>query len=460
MTMEAPRECPGSAAPPCGNYGRGEGAAVKVAIATLGCKVNQYESAGMAATLRENGFTPVAFGAPADVCIVNTCIVTGKAAYQSRQLIRRALKHNPAAEVLVTGCYAQVLPEEVAAISGVKMVAGNLEKDNILPIVHEMARGGKKICRSDVRRAREFTTPAARGFAGRTRGLLKIQDGCDTFCRYCIVPYARGKSRSLAASEVLGRLAELEQAGYRELALTGVNLGAYGRDLCPATNLLALLRQVEDARPLSRLRLSSLEPGEITEEILSFFREQEVFCPHFHIPLQSCDDRVLALMGRDYDTLFIRRLIEKILAYLPDAAIGADIMVGFPGEGEAAFAGTKMVLADLPLAYLHVFRYSPRPGTPAASLPGKVQEAEKKKRGDILRELSEKKRARFAEKFLGRRLKVLLEGEPDKKTGMMRGFSSNYIPVVVVNGDAARADTLVEVETYEAREGKLFGRML
>lgn len=433
---------------------------VKVAIATLGCKVNQYESAGMAETLRDSGFSPVPFSGSADVYIINTCTVTGKADYQSRQLIRRALRSNPEADVLVTGCYAQVLPGEVAAIPGVKMVAGNVEKDNILQLIRAMAEGGKKTCWSNVRRAKEFTTPAAGAFSGRTRGLLKIQDGCDTFCRYCIVPYARGKSRSLPESEVLGRLAELAQAGYRELVLTGINLGSYGRDLNPATDLLALLRRVAAAKPVPRLRLSSLEPREITAEFLSFSQDQDVFCPHFHIPLQNGDDRVLSLMGRDYDRLFIRRLSEKILTYLPDAAIGADIMVGFPGEGEAEFNRTRQLLEELPLAYMHVFPYSPRPGTPAATLPDQVGEQEKKQRGIILRELSKKKRTLFAEKFLGRQLTVLLEAGRDKKTGLMRGFSSNYISVTVVNGDASLANALVEVTAYEAREGKLVGRIL
>ncbi len=432
---------------------------VKVAIATLGCKVNQYESAGMAETLRKNGFSPVPFGAPADVYIINTCTVTGKADYQSRQLIRRAVRNNPRAAVLVTGCYAQVRPEEVAGISGVTMVAGNVEKDDIMALMPALAGGEKKTLWSDIRGAREFSTPATMAFSGRTRGLLKIQDGCDTFCRYCIVPYARGKSRSLPESEVLERIEELAGAGYRELVLTGVNLGAYGRDLVPATDLPALLRRVEGIKLLPRLRLSSLEPREITGELLYFLRGKDYFCPHFHIPMQSGDDWILSLMGRNYDAGYFRRLVEMILTYLPEAAIGVDVMVGFPGEGEREFANTKAFLEELPLAYLHVFPYSPRPGTPAASSPAQVRESEKKQRGSILRQLSEKKRAVFAGRFLGRKLTVLLEAGRDKKRGLMRGFSANYLPVAVVNGSPSLANSLVEITAEAWEEGKIIGRV-
>jgi threonylcarbamoyladenosine tRNA methylthiotransferase MtaB len=335
-----------------------------------------------------------------------------------------------------------------------------VEKGDILRLIAEMAAGVKKSVHSDIRRVTEFSTPATGLFAGRTRAFLKIQDGCDNFCNYCIVPYARGKSRSLPEKEVLTRLQAIGRAGHRELVLTGINLGAYGRDLYPATDLLDLLRQVAEIGQLPRLRLSSLEPLEITDNLLAFIRDRGIFCRHFHIPFQSGDDRILAAMGRGYDGVFFRGLVHNILTYLPDAAIGVDIMVGFPGEGEAEFQHTRQLVEELPLAYLHVFSYSPRPGTPAAAWPDQVTGVEKKRRGLIIRQLGISKREAFARRFLGRELTVLLESKTDRETGWMQGYSHNYIPVAVRNGQPSLADTLVTVLTEEIRDGKLVGRII
>lgn len=433
---------------------------IRVAVATLGCKVNQYESAGIVQTLKENGFTPVPFNGAADVYIINTCTVTGKADYQCRQLIRRAARNKPGAAILVTGCYAQTAPEEIARIPGVVMVAGNQEKMNILPLIREMARGGKKTVLSDIGKVREFSTPEARSFPGRTRAFLKIQDGCDAFCSYCIVPYARGRSRSLSEKEVLERITTLGKSGYREVVLTGIHLGAYGRDLHPATDLLAILRYVEEKKPVARLRLSSLEPREITEGMLSFMSNSEVLCRHFHIPLQSGDDGILQLMGRDYDRTFFKSLIREISAYLPDAAIGVDVMAGFPGEGEKEFAATRQLIEELPVAYLHVFPYSSRPGTKASLLPHQVSDAERKERAQLLRRLGKEKREAFAGRFLGKELTVLIEEKRDRDTGWMQGFSDNYIPVLIRDGKSCHANYLVRMIPKAVREGKLMGRIV
>lgn len=433
---------------------------VRIAVATLGCKVNQYESAGMVETLRENGFSPVSFDGSADVYIINTCTVTGKSDYQSRQLIRRAARANPGATILVTGCYAQIAPEEIARLPGVTMVAGNVEKDDILRLVRATLGGERKTVFSDIRRVKEFSTPAADVFPGRTRAFLKIQDGCDAFCNYCIVPYARGKSRSLPEAEALERVDSLSKAGYRELVLTGVNLGAYGDDLSPATDLLRLLRRIEQKSLIPRLRLSSLEPLEITGDMLSFIRDAGRFCRHFHIPLQSGDDRILSLMGRKYDAVFFKSLVEKILHYLPDAAVGIDIMVGFPGEDEEAFSHSRQLIESLPVAYLHVFPYSPRPGTPASSLPGRVTESDKKKRVSIIRHVGRTKRETFAARFLGKELSVLLEARRDPDTGWMKGYSHNYIPVMATNGNISLVNSLVKVIADKIQDGKLIGRIV
>ena len=237
-------------------------------------------------------------------------------------------------------------------------------------------------------------------------------------------------------------------------------MGAYGRDLSPKRSLVDLLRLIEQGRPSLRFRLSSLEPAEITAGLLSLIRDSEIWCRHFHIPFQSGDDGILSRMGRGYHAAFFRDLVREILAYLPDAAIGIDVMVGFPGEGEKEFLNTRQLIEELPLAYLHVFPFSPRPGTPAASEAGQVSEADKKKRAAALRQLGRKKREIFAGRFLGKELSVLLEERRDSKTGFLQGFSSNYIPVLVANGDAASVNTLVRVFTEEMREGKLIGRVV
>ena len=433
---------------------------VRVAVATLGCKVNQYESAGIVQTLKESGFAHVPFNETAEVYIINTCTVTGKTDHQSRQLIRRAARNNPGAAILVTGCYAQTAPEEIVRIPEVALIAGNQEKMDILPLIREMARGERKTVLSDIGKVKEFSTLEARSFPGRTRAFLKIQDGCDAFCSYCIVPYARGRSRSLPEKEVLARIATLGKSGYREVVLTGIHLGAYGRDLHPATDLLAILRYVEEKKPVARLRLSSLEPREITKDLLSFMSNSDVLCRHFHIPLQSGDDGILQLMGRDYDRTFFKSLIREISAYLPDAAIGVDVMAGFPGEGEKEFAATMQLIEELPIAYLHVFPYSLRKGTKASLLPYQVSDAERKERAQLLGRLGKEKREAFAGRFLGKELTVLLEEKRDRNTGWMQGFSDNYLPVLIRDGMFCHANHPVRVVIKAVLEGKLKGRIV
>lgn len=433
---------------------------IRLALATLGCKVNQYESAGISQILEDNGFISVPFNKTADVYIINTCTVTRGADHQSRQLIGRAVRNNPVAPILVTGCYAQSLPNEIASIPGVAFVVGNHDKVNILPLVREMVKGGKKIIVSDISKIKEFLTPAVRSFPGRTRAFLKIQDGCNAFCSYCIVPYARGRSRSLPEREVLERATTLGNSGYQEVVLTGIHLGAYGRDLHPAKELLSVLRRVEEKKPISRLRLSSLEPREITKDMLSFMGDSKVLCHHLHIPLQSGDDGILKLMGRDYDQFFFKNLIYGILACLPDAAIGIDVMTGFPGEGEKEFATTRSLIEELPITYLHVFPYSPRPGTKASLLPHQVNDIEKKKRTQILRLLGREKRNVFARKFLGKELIILLEGKRDRETGWMMGFSDNYIPILVREENSCYTNHLLRVIPDSVQDGKLVGRII
>ncbi len=432
---------------------------VRIAMATLGCKVNQCESASIAEALIARGMTVVPFEAEADCYIVNTCTVTERSDYQSRQLIRRAIRKNPAASVFVTGCYAQRAPAEIARIPGVRIVAGNTEKGGIPGLVRRMAvTADTQLLVGDIGREKGFSRLGATAFPEHTRAFLKIQDGCNAFCSYCIVPAARGRSRSLPPTEVAEGIATLAGKGYREVVLTGIHLGAYGRDLAPSETLTALIRRCADERMVERLRLSSIEPREVTDELITLMGSSGVVCRHLHIPLQSGDDAILAAMRRDYDAAFFRDLVQKIHAAIPGAAIGIDVMAGFPGETEAAFANTLHLVEAMPVAYLHVFPYSRRPGTPAATMSGQVPEEEKKRRTRILRHLAEEKRRAFGERFIGEPLAVLVEGREDKTTGYPLGFSDNYIPIALRGG--APANRIVRVIPESYRNGRLVAEVI
>jgi len=431
----------------------------KIAVATLGCKVNQCESAGIAAALSGHGLTVVPFAERADCYIINTCTVTGRTDFQSRQLIRRAVRRNPEAAVLVTGCYAQTAPEEIARIPGVRVVAGNAEKERIAEFIGEMAAGAPRVEVGDIRNEGDFSRLGATVFPEHTRAFLKIQDGCDAACSYCVVPRARGGSRSLPAEEVMERLSALALAGYQEAVLTGIHLGAYGRDLVPAADLTTVVRRSAEEGRIGRLRLSSIEPREITDELISLIESSGTVCRHLHIPLQSGDDEILAAMNRDYDAAFFAGLVGKIHRAVPGIGIGIDVMAGFPGEAEAAFLNTLRLVEKLPVSYLHVFPYSPRPGTPAAAMPGQVREPEKKRRAELLRKLGEEKRRAFAGGFIGKSLAVLVEARRDKTTGYPIGFSDNYIPVAVRSA-AAAANRIVRVLPESFDNGRLVAAVI
>ena len=432
----------------------------KVALTTLGCKVNQYESAALAEDLRKKGFSLVSFRSPADIYIINTCTVTAFSDFQARQLIRRAKRANPQAKIIVTGCYAQVAAADIAALNGVNLVVGNDQKHTIPALLQKGAINSKGTLSDDIFQQNSFCEMPLDKFSGRTRAFLKIQDGCNSFCSYCIVPFARGKSRSLPPENVLEAVTKFIQNGYREIVLTGIHLGAYGHDLNPRSNLTSILRQIMNCSKDVRFRLSSIEPGEITDELLHLFIKQDILCPHLHIPLQSGDDKILKLMKRDYDSYFYRMLIEKISVVVNDIAIGVDVMVGFPGEGDAEFNNTFTLLQDLPVAYLHVFPYSERPGTMAQKLYPKVPEKAKKERASILRNLSSKKREEFSLRFLGKNLDVLVEKTKDKKTGLMKGFSKNYLPVLLENNDSSAANRIVKICAEKYQDGKLYGKIV
>ncbi len=432
----------------------------KFKIITLGCKVNQSESETIAQFLKSSDLIPIRESEAADVCIVNTCTVTQKASMQSRQAIRQSVRSNPKAAIIVTGCYAQIAPEEINKIEGVCKVIGQADKYRIPEIITTGTVADIDASVSSWHKNLSNILPLP-GYGNRTRPFVKIQDGCDAFCTYCIVPYARGPSRSLALKDVLINIKQLSQAGYREVVLAGIHLGCYGLDLSPKSNLLELLQQIRETEAIDRIRLSSIEPLELIEKIMNFVAQSRSgigrVCQHFHIPLQSGDNDILNRMKRPYTREFFKDSITKIHQLLPDAALGVDILVGFPGETEAAFENTYSLIEKLPISYLHVFPFSPRKGTPAYTFNDKVSSQIIKNRCREMRNLGNFKRKAFYERFIGKILETLIEAAKDKKTGLMKGRTSNYIPVLLKSdGVCVNTFAKVRVDTVDD-DNRVFG---
>ena len=423
---------------------------LRFTITTLGCKVNQYESDAIAQRLKDLGYLQKGADDPADLCIINTCTVTQKASMQSRQAVRQLIRVNPQAQIVVTGCYAQTEPDELKKINGVHHIIGHGDKHNIPDIVlsQEKNPSSPSLILRNILDERQFKQIPLTAFGSRTRPFLKIQDGCDTFCTYCIVPYARGRSRSMPLENVQKSIHCLKQAGFHEVVLTGVHLGAYGLDLSPQASLAALLEHIRESNAMYRVRLSSIEPHELTQTIIELITKTEIFCNHFHIPLQSGDDRILERMHRPYTSSFFRDLIVKIKNQAPDAAIGVDILIGFPGETEKAFENTYSLIEKMPVNYLHVFPFSSRPGTPAGRYPQKVPQKTIKARCEKMRRLGKEKKRIFYETFMGKTVEILIEGKKDKATGLLKGTTSNYIPVHIAGKDDL-FNTMVQVNIEE-----------
>jgi threonylcarbamoyladenosine tRNA methylthiotransferase MtaB len=441
----------------------------KVLIKTLGCKVNQCESEAIQNALLESGQGYTAGGGgKADVVIVNTCTVTRKAAMQSRQAVRQAIRANPGARIVVTGCHAQTAPAELSAIDGVDLIVGNRDKCEIpRQILADVSRyPGKKTSAAcpDINGIDQFDVLPGIAHGGRTRPFLKIQDGCNAFCTYCIVPHARGRSRSLPVAQVLAQVEQLGRLGYREVVLTGIHIGCYGHDLTPATGLYDLLCRIRDAGAIDRIRVSSIEPAELSDDIIRLAGLGEGargrLCPHFHIPLQSGDDGILTRMHRPYRRDYFRELVHTIVSRLPDAAIGVDTLIGFPGETDEAFENTHALIRSLPVAYLHVFPFSAREGTPAFAFKDQIPATVIKKRCERMRRLGAEKRRSFYGRYVGETLAVLVEETRDRKDGRLKGFSDNYIPVHV-DGPDELINTFQAVEIRRiSSDGVVEGRVI
>lgn len=411
-------------------------ASLRVAVATLGCKVNQYDTAVIEQRIDARGWTRVPFEEEADAYIVNSCTVTDRADRDARRLARKARRTSPSARVIMTGCYAQVSPADVAALADVDYVVGLGRVDDLLAAVEgELAQ---TVAVSDLRRADTVTTLGISSFPGRSRAFVKVQEGCDLFCTFCVVPVARGRSRSVPARQVLDEIERLAARGYREIVLTGVHLGGYGADLEPARDLAWLLECIAERSPAVRVRVSSVDPPEITGRLLDVMSDASRFCPHLHVPLQSADDAVLGRMRRRYTFAEAASALGLIRERLgEDAAIGTDVITGFPEESEDEFAATSARLGDLGLSYLHVFPYSVRTSTSAAKRWKALPDAEVHDRAVRLRELDAGLRARFRRRFVGRHADVLFEGTRDAVTGKWTGYSEHYVPVACDTGDLA-----------------------
>jgi threonylcarbamoyladenosine tRNA methylthiotransferase MtaB len=428
---------------------------MRFAIATLGCKVNQYDSAIIEARLIALGMQRTEFEQPAEVYIVNTCTVTHRADAESLRLARRARKLNPAARVIMTGCLAQANPQILAKAHEVDAVVGLGRVGDL-----EQAAAGSSVERVMVSNLRKQIAPIELGAValdGHTRAFLKVQEGCDQFCSFCIVPMARGRSRSIAPREIFEALDGLAARGFKEVVISGVHLGGYGRDLEPPVELEQLLEMIAERCPIERVRISSLDPEELSDGIVSIMAQNARFCPHLHLPLQAGEDLTLARMRRRYTANYFRTRVERVLAAMPDAAVGTDLIVGFPGETVQQFDQYFKFVEQLPLAYFHVFPYSMRTGTTAAKFGGKVTASEVKRRAALMRQLGEHKRNQFAAHFVGQKLKVLVEQSTAE--GQLQGYSRNYISVLT-NGSLKLTNCEVEVEGSFAQGAQLVGQLI
>jgi threonylcarbamoyladenosine tRNA methylthiotransferase MtaB len=398
------------------------------AFTTLGCKVNQYETQRILDSFEERGFAITEFTNPADVYVINTCSVTQAAERKSRQMVRRLARQNPEAVVVMTGCYGEMAKIKGEVVEEATLVVPNPDKLNTLDHVlrtYPHFQDGLSQRPND---------PTTQSPARRTRATVKVQDGCNVYCSFCSIPYTRKVMGSRPAVEVVAEVEKLADRGYREIVITGVLVGSYGQETgSGGPDLGGLLRRLAQVPGIERVRLSSIEPTQVTESLLRAFAEEPRLCNHLHIPLQSGDTRILAAMNRPYDQAFYLRLCERAFTLLPDLAITSDVMVGFPGEDRAAFESTLHVARTVGLARAHIFRYSPRPGTPAAEMADAVPEEEKEVRSRELAEVCRQTQQRYISRYLGKTLNVLVEGK-EKNGGLLSGYTENYIKALFTGG--------------------------
>jgi threonylcarbamoyladenosine tRNA methylthiotransferase MtaB len=432
------------------------GTAVKVAFWTLGCRLNQYDTEGMKTAMAGKfAVEIVPWSDQAHVYVLNSCTVTSKADQECRRLARQAKRRHPDAKVVVAGCYAQTQPEALAKISEIDGVVGNTNKDDVaewLPKV--LGSDHPLLAVHDFEEHPVFDSPLIDSFSGRSRAFVKIQDGCNLRCTYCLIWQARGPGRSRTEEDILAQLEKLVDAGYPETILAGIHLGGYGRDLNPRQPLVQLLEKCLSRFPQLRIRLSSIHPNEVSSELLELYRTNSNLRPHLHISLQSGSSSVLKRMKRPYRSDRAWDAMRDVAATVPHFGIGADIIVGFPGETDEEFEETRRMVEELEFSYLHVFRFSPRPGTPAATMEGAVHPETITRRSAILRKLAGEKQDRFERALIGSQREVVIESEGSAE-GFRNSTTDNYATVLVPEG--LSAGTLAMVKITDMIEGKLHG---
>ena len=407
----------------------------RVAFHTLGCKLNFSETATISRDFIRHGFEKVDYRDEADIYVLNTCSVTENADRKARKLIRQAKRRNPNSSIAVIGCYAQLKPETIAEIDGVDLVLGAEEKFNLLNHLDNLdLNNGTRVIKSDINHVHTFTSSYSSG--ERTRSFLKVQDGCDYTCSFCTIPFARGKSRSDTIANTMKVAREVAQTDAREIVLTGVNIGDFGKGT--TETFFDLIQELDQLEGISRIRISSIEPNLLTDEMIEFCAASQKFMPHFHVPLQSGSDKILGAMRRRYKRTLYENCVAKIKQCIPDACIGVDVIVGFPGETDDDFLDTYNFLNELDISYLHVFTYSERPNTDALEIGAVVSKGDRAHRSKMLHILSDKKRRFFHEQFIGQERPVLFESV---KNGKIMGHTDNYIQVQV-NGEIDLINTI------------------
>jgi threonylcarbamoyladenosine tRNA methylthiotransferase MtaB len=436
---------------------------VKIAFATLGCRTNQNDTAEMQTVLEQEGFSIVGCHDRADIYVINTCTVTAKSDSSSRQAVKKSLAINDDAMIVFTGCYAQNSPEEATQIEGLDVVLGNANKLEIAQVIktqldrlqQEDAFGLPLVHMSDITQKWDFKTIPVSDFHGKTKAFIKVQTGCEEACSFCTVVRARGRSISDSRDNIINNVRSSLDAGFREITLTGINLGTYGMDTEPPETFSSLVEEILDLEGEFRVRLSSINPMEIDDRLIALMAERDSLCKHFHIPLQSGDDTILARMRRNYNARQYRDLVEKAVNRNPGLGLGADVIVGFPGETDAMFENTRRMIEDLPFTTLHVFSYSPRIGTEASGFTNDVPKAIKKERNKILTELGNQKARQFRESLLSQTVPVLVENSRDPQ-GRLRGYSDTYIPVAFEGSDEWM-NRIVPVRVTEVSEQQVSG---
>lgn len=430
----------------------------RAAFYTLGCKVNQYETEAMIENFENAGYEIVDYSDLAEVYIINTCTVTNMGDRKSRQIIRRALDKNPEAFVAVVGCYSQIAPDKVLDIPGVRLVVGTNERKRIVELVEFAMKKDEKVNMvDDIMKVRDFEEMSIHKYKSRTRAFLKIQEGCDQYCTYCIIPYARGHIRSRKPESIVEEVKELAENGFKEVVLTGIHVASYGKDL-GGTSLIDIIVQLHEIPGIERIRMSSVDPNVITEEFIGRIKMLPKICRHFHLSLQSGCDETLKRMNRKYTTEDYRRAVNRLREVFPEVAITTDLIVGFPGETDEEFEKTAAFIEEISFSGMHIFKYSPREGTPAAKYKNQIKPGVKEERSRIATEIARKNEEKFKRSFIGKKMKVLYEQPVNEESLLYEGLTDNYIRVASESHDDIKGK-IIETVLLEQKDDYILGQI-